>query len=223
MARAVRDPELRRRLTPYYQIGCKRILLSNDWYPALTRLNAEVVTGSISGITEDAVISGDGTVRRADLLVLATGFDSIGTLAGLPFTGRDGRSLASAWAQGISAYLGAAVHGFPNLFQMLGPNTALGHNSIVLMAEAQAAHVVRLLTEMRAAAIDAVEPRPEVQAAYTAQVQARLATTVWQTGGCGSWYKDAEGRNPTLWPGTVRAFRRLAHASGLKDYRSTDA
>jgi len=223
MTRAVRDPELRRRLTPDYQIGCKRILLSNSWYPALMRPNTEVVTEGIAELTADSVVSAGGIARQADILVLATGFDTIGTLAGLPFAGREGRSLGSAWAGGISAYLGTAVHGFPNLFQLLGPNTALGHNSIVLMAEAQAAHVVRLLAEMRAAGIEAVEPRAEVQAAYAARVQTDLATTVWQTGGCGSWYKDAEGRNPTLWPGTVRAFRRLAEASGLQDYRPVNA
>jgi cation diffusion facilitator CzcD-associated flavoprotein CzcO len=222
MARAIRGAAERRKLTPDYQIGCKRILLSNTWYPALAQPNVEVVSGRIAEVTGDGIISADGTARAAEVLILATGFDTIATLAGLPFVGRDGCSLADVWADGIRAYLGTSVHAFPNLFQMLGPNTALGHNSILLIAEAQAAHVVRLLTEMRAAGIEAVEPRAEVQATYNAQVQARLATTVWQTGGCGSWYKDAEGRNPTIWPGTVRAFRRIAGASGLADYWSVD-
>ncbi|HSF96843.1 MAG TPA: NAD(P)/FAD-dependent oxidoreductase [Thermohalobaculum sp.] len=218
MARAVRDRDMRRRLTPDYQIGCKRILLSNSWYPALMRPNVELVTEPVTELRANGVVSAEGTLRRADALVLATGFRTIDTMAGLPFRGRGGQCLGQVLRDGAGAYLGASAAGFPNLFLMLGPNTALGHNSVVLMAEAQAAHVVRLLAEMCARGIEAVEPRAEVQARYADGVQARLARMVWQTGGCTSWYKDADGRNPTLWPGTVTQFRRLARASGLSDY-----
>jgi cation diffusion facilitator CzcD-associated flavoprotein CzcO len=217
MGHAVRDPALRARLTPDYQIGCKRILLSNHWYPSLMRPNAEIVTGPIDRIGADGVMAG-GQIRKADLLVFATGFHVTDLMAKLPFRGLGGRSLGEAWRDGVGAYLGAGVAGFPNLFFMLGPNTALGHNSILLMAEAQAAHVAGLLGAMRRAGIDAVSPRPEVQAAYLEDLQARLANMVWQSGSCTSWYKDAEGRNPTIWPGTVTRFRRLAAASGLEEY-----
>lgn len=219
MARAIRDPALRAKLTPGYEIGCKRVLFSDDWYPALARENVELVTEPIARIGEDSVVTADGEARPADVLVFATGFRVTETVAELPFRGRGGRTLAEAWKDGIAAYLGAAVHGFPNLFLMLGPNTGLGHNSVLLMVEAQARHVARLLAEMRRRRIEAVEPRPDVQAAYAAEMQRRLAGMVWQAGGCSSWYQDAQGRNPTLWPGTVGEFRRRARAGALDDYR----
>jgi len=216
----LRDPALQKRLTPDYQIGCKRILLSNDWYPALKRSNVEVVTGPIKSVEADKIIGTDGIARPVEVLILATGFDATGALAHLPFQGRDGLKLSDHWSERPSAYLGAAAAGFPNLFFVLGPNTALGHNSILLMAEAQAEHVVRVLATMRDRQIDVVEPKPERQKAHDDMVQGRLAKTVWQTGGCTSWYKDADGRNPIIWPGTVREFRRLTEQSGLQDYRT---
>ena len=219
MAWAVRDPAIRRRLTPDYRIGRKRILLSNRWYPVLMQPNVELVAEGIAEIRPEAVVAADGAERPADVLVFATGFHVTDSMAKLPVRGAGGRLLSDAWHDGAPAYLGAGVTGFPNLFFLLGPNTALGHNSIVLMAEAQAEHLARLLSEMRADGIEAVEPRAEVQSAYVAELQARLARTVWQAGGCTSWYKDAEGRNPTIWPGTVTEFRRLACAGGLGDYR----
>ena len=222
MARSVQSTALRRRLTPDYRIGCKRILLSNDWYPTLTRPNVEVVTEAIAELREDAVVAADGVVRPAEVLVFATGFRVIDTIAALPFRGRGGCTLADAWVRGAEAYLGTTVAGFPNLFLMLGPNTGLGHNSAVLMAEAQAEHVARLLATMRASGIAAVEPRAKLQEAYCARVRHRLDDTVWQTGGCTSWYKDAQGRNPTIWPGTVREFCRLTRRSGLADYLPVD-
>ena len=218
----LRDAALRRRLTPDYHIGCKRILLSNQWYPTLRRPNAEVVAGPVAEVRPDALVGADGVARPADVLICATGFNVIDTIAAMPFRGRDGRALAEVWADQPTAFLGSAVAGFPNLFFVLGPNTALGHNSVVLMAEAQAKHIGYVLEGMRAVGVATVEPRPERQAAHAALVQERLATTVWQTGGCTSWYKDAKGRNPTIWPGTVREFRRLTRTGGLGDYRLVD-
>lgn len=222
MARAIDDPALRARLTPDYQIGCKRILFSDDWYPALARANVDVVAQSVTEIREDAVVAADSVARPADVLVFATGFRVTESVASLPFHGRGGRSLGEAWHDGIAAYLGASVHGFPNLFLMLGPNSGLGHNSVLLMAEAQAGHVARLLAEMRARGIKAVEPRPEIQERFAAEMERRLSGMVWQAGGCSSWYQDAGGRNPTLWPGTVAEFRRRAHAASMSDYQGLD-
>lgn len=222
MARAIRDPALRAKLTPDYQIGCKRVLFSDDWYPALARENVELVTEPITRIGGDCVVTADGEARPADVLVFATGFRVTETVAELPFRDRGGRSLAEAWADGIAAYLGASVHGFPNLFFMLGPNTGLGHNSVLLMVEAQARHAARLLAEMRAQGVQAVEPRAEVQADYAEEMRRRLAGMVWQAGGCRSWYQDAQGGNPVLWPGTVGEFRRRTRAAGLADYRAVE-
>ncbi len=223
MRRAIRDPALRARLTPDYEIGCKRILFSNDWYPALARDNVEVVPGGVAGLREHAVVGADGVVRPADAVILGTGFRVTEAVAALAIRGLGGRTIGEAWANGLSAWLGAAVSGFPNLFFMLGPNTGLGHNSVLLMVEAQAAHVARLLAEMRQRGIEAVEPRPEVEAGFAAEMAERLSGMVWQAGGCTSWYHDAEGRNPTIWPGRVGEFRRRCAAAGLADYRPPGA
>ena len=222
MAKAIGDPALRSRLTPDYQIGCKRVLFSDDWYLTLARGNVEVVTEEAARIRRDSVVTTDGAERRADVLIFGTGFHVTETVATLPLRGRGGRPIAEAWRDGISAYLGASVHGFPNLFFMLGPNTGLGHNSVLLMVEAQAEHVARVLAEMRDQGIETVEPRAEVQDRFTGELERRLAGMVWQTGGCRSWYQDPQGRSPTLWPGTVPEFRRRARAAGLADYRRVD-
>ena len=207
------------RLAPDYHIGCKRILLSNAWCKSLARPNVEVVIGQVRGASTHGITGADGITRPADAVILATGFRAAETLSAMPFTGRDGQSLTDLWADGVEAYLGSAVSGFPNLFCVLGPNTALGHNSVVLMAEAQAEHIARVLAEMRAEGVEAVEPREERQASHGDEVRKALVSTVWQTGGCTSWYKDEKGRNPMIWPGTVRQFRRLTRVAGLEDYR----
>jgi len=219
MERHIHDPAMREALTPDYRIGCKRILSSNDWYPALARPNLRLIPEGVAEIRPNAVVAASGREAPADVLILATGFHVTDTLGALDIRGAGGRSLAEAWADGIHAHLGAAVAGFPNLFLLLGPNTGLGHNSVVLMIEAQAAHVARLLAEMRAADIDAVAPRPEAEAAFAAEMRERLAASVWQAGGCRSWYQDAAGGNPTLWPGTVGEFQRRLAAADLAQYR----
>lgn len=218
MEKAVMDPELRAKLTPDYRIGCKRILQSNDFYPAMARENVTLVTDPIREIRPEGVIA--DRLHEADVLIYGTGFHVTDSMERLDIRGRDGRTLREAWAEGLSAHLGMSVAGFPNLFFLLGPHTGLGHNSVVLMIEAQAKHLARLLTEMRAQGLTAVEPKPERQRAFVEEVTGRLSGMVWQAGGCRSWYQDDHGRNTTLWPGTVREYEKRMRAAGLDEYQA---
>ncbi|MFI5615172.1 flavin-containing monooxygenase [Amycolatopsis sp. NPDC051903] len=207
LRKQVPDEDLRTRLTPDYTIGCKRLLISSTWYPALSQPHVGVVSGGVASVRPDAVVSADGTVVPADVLVYGTGFDTQHTIR-FDVVGRGGRTLADAWRGGNQAYLGTTVTGFPNLFLMVGPNTGLGHNSQVFMIEAQASYVVAALRRLRRA--KSFDVRPEVQSAFNDWLDSRLAHTVWQTGGCRSWYQDPRsGRNTVLWPaGTVEFWRR---------------
>ena len=202
----VRDPVLRARLEPDYTIGCKRILPSNRWYPALCRDNVELVTAPIASVRPGAVVTADGAVREVDALILGTGFRVTDMPVGRWVRGRDGRHLADAWAGSPRAHLGTAVAGFPNLFLLLGPNTGLGHSSMVYMVESQLAHLTDALAVMDARGAAVAEVRPEAQAAFNAEVDRRMEKTVWSTG-CASWYLDATGRNTMLWPDFTWRFR----------------
>lgn len=205
----VADPVLREKLTPRYEIGCKRILMSDEYFPALQQPNAELVTGAIAEITPGGVRTADGAEHPADVIVWGTGFH----VTDLPYVewirGRGGRSLGEVWGEGgMQALRGTTVAGFPNLFMLVGPNTGLGHNSIVFMIESQLRYVMGALRAMDEHGAAAVESRPHAQAAFNARVQRRMRGTVWVEGGCASWYLDAHGNNPTLWPGTSWSFRR---------------
>jgi cation diffusion facilitator CzcD-associated flavoprotein CzcO len=214
----VRDPELRARLTPRYRIGCKRVLLSNEWFPTLTAPNAELVSEPIAEVREGAVVTADGRERPLDAIVLATGFVPTDPPIARRVHGDGGRTLSEAWGGSPQAYLGTAVAGFPNLFLLYGPNLNLGHSSIVYMLEAQIGYVLQALRLLGERGGAALRVRAEVQDAYNAQLQARLASTVWNTGGCGSWYFDAHGRNSTMWPGFTFAYRRRVRALDPGDY-----
>ncbi|HJL16931.1 MAG TPA: NAD(P)/FAD-dependent oxidoreductase [Sandaracinaceae bacterium LLY-WYZ-13_1] len=196
----VDDPALRDLVTPDYRMGCKRVLISNDYYPALNRENVEVVPHGLSHVTERAVIASDGSEREVDAIVFATGFDVRAFLNGIEVRGRGGRTLDEAWADGAEAYYGLLVSGFPNLYTLLGPNTGLGHNSMVFMIEAQVRYVLQCLERMRREDLASLEVRADDQRAFDDSVQERLGHTVWSTG-CQSWYLDENGRNFTLWPG----------------------
>lgn len=208
MRRAVPDPRLRAQLVPDYTIGCKRIAISNDYYPALTRPNVELVTERITEVRPDGIVTADGTHRPVDTIVFGTGFRVSDAPIAERISGADGRTLAAAWAGSMRAYLGTMISGFPNLFLLLGPNTGLGHTSVVLMIEAQIEHVLDVLAFLRGRGVAALSPRADVQAAYADEIDSRLAGTVWNAGGCASWYLDGNGRNSTLWPGTTWAYRR---------------
>jgi cation diffusion facilitator CzcD-associated flavoprotein CzcO len=207
MEHGLPDPALRAQATPDYTLGCKRILPSNEWYPALSRENVELVTSGIREITPRGVVTEDGVEREVDALIFGTGFHVVDMPVSQLVHGRGGLSLADAWRGSPRAHLGCTVPGFPNLFIMLGPNTGLGHSSMVYMIESQLAFVVGALKERQARGASVVEVRPEVVERYNADVQKRMRTTVWSTG-CRSWYLDAEGRNPTLWPDWTWRFRQ---------------
>jgi cation diffusion facilitator CzcD-associated flavoprotein CzcO len=208
LARQVPDRELRRKLTPNYKIGCKRILISNDYYPALSQPNAELVTDGIREIRLHSIVAGDGTEREVDAIVFGTGFRVNDMPAAELIRGRDGRTLSETWRGSMQAYLGTSIAGFPNMFMLVGPNTGLGHNSIVFMIESQVEYVLDALRAMDARGAASVDVRPEVQDSYNQELQERLRDTVWSTGGCASWYLDDTGRNTTLWPGSTWPFRR---------------
>ncbi len=201
LAAQVADPELRRRLTPSYEPGCKRLLLANDWYPTLVRPDVEVVDDAIVEVVPEGVRTADGAVHELDVLVLGTGFAATEFLAPLRVVGRDGVELGEHWRDGASTHLGIAMAGFPNLFLLVGPGTTLGHNSMVFMIEAQARWAVAAIAESRRRGRP-LELRAEVERADYAEHQRRVARTIWASG-CASWYRSADGRLDTVWPGTT--------------------
>ena len=205
IARQVPSPALRAAVTPDYTLGCKRVLLSNDWYPAIQRPNVALVTDGIREIRPEAVVATDGTVRPVDCLIFATGFYATESPVAQRIRGRGGITLAEAWANGEEAYVGTLVKGFPNLFLLVGPNTGLGHTSMVFMIEAQVEYVLRLLAHTRAENAAAIEVTPEAHDAYNRALQARLAGSVWATG-CKSWYQHRSGKITALWPGFTFGF-----------------
>ena len=223
LARVVRDPALRAKLTPSYSMGCKRVLLSNDYLPTLTRPNVEVVTAGVAEVRPHSIVGGDGVERPVDAIVLATGFRPTDPPLAHHLRGRDGRTLVDVWAGSPKAHLGTTVAGFPNLFMLLGPNTGLGHSSVVYMIEAQIEHMLAALRHMREHGIAAVEPRAEAQAAFVAEIDSRMRGTVWVAGRCRSWYLDRTGRNSTLWPDFSWRFRRRVASFAPAEYVMTHA
>jgi cation diffusion facilitator CzcD-associated flavoprotein CzcO len=209
LERQVADPELRAKLTPDFAFGCKRVLMSNSYYPALTRPNVDVVTHAIRAVRPDGIETADGVVHELDTIIFGTGFHVTDLPIAQRIFGRDGRSLAEHWAGSPQAYVGTAVAGFPNLFLPLGPNTGLGHTSVVLMIESQISYVMAALAHLRRTGARTIEPRPEAQAAFVRAVDRKMRGTTWVAGGCSSWYLDSTGRNSTLWPGYTFGFRRL--------------
>ena len=210
LAAQVRDPELREKLTPDYTIGCKRILISSDFYPALGRPNAEVVTSPIAEVRGRSVVTADGVERPTDAIVMATGFQVTPPPIAEVIRGRDGRALLDVWRErGMQAHKGTTVAGFPNLFMLVGPNTGLGHTSMVYVIESQIQYVLESLRAMDEQGLEAIEPRPEAQDHFNRGVERRLERTVWSRGGCASWYLDDHGRNTTLWPWFTFRLRRL--------------
>ncbi|SDR79093.1 Predicted flavoprotein CzcO associated with the cation diffusion facilitator CzcD [Nocardioides scoriae] len=201
----VRDAELRRRLRPDHPLGCKRVLFSNDWYPALAREDVSLVTEPVVEVLPHGVRDAAGVEHAADVVVYGTGFAATEFLAPMQVTGVGGADLHERWRQGAHAYLGLCVPDFPNLFVVYGPNTNLGGSSIVNMIEAAADGVVTLLDRMRAGGASSVRVRPEVAAAFDAEVQDRLQRSVWAS--CSSWYREPTGRITTNWPGLVAEYQ----------------
>ncbi len=210
MRRQIVDPELRAKVTPTYTLGCKRILPSNRWYPALTEPNVELVTAGIKEIREHAVVDGSGVEREVDAIIFGTGFHVTDIPVAQHINGRDGHSISEMWQGSPRAYMGTTVPGFPNLFLLLGPNTGLGHSSMVYMIESQVEHVLRAIQALDRSGAGTIEVRPEAHAEFNREVDERMKGTVWDTGGCVSFYLDDTGRNATLWPDWTWRFRQRA-------------
>lgn len=204
---AIDDPELRRKLTPSDEIGCKRIMLTDDWYPALAQPNVELVTEGIEAITPSGIRDAAGVERPADAIVLATGFASHDFVAPLQVSGRAGRSLAAEWGEVPRAYLGLSVPEFPNMFLLYGPNTNGGSGSVVNTIECGMGHVLAALEEMERAGAGRIEVRREAAERFDGELRAALAGTVWHTG-CTNWYVDEQGNDPSQWPWRWRTYRR---------------
>ena len=215
----VHDPQLRAKLTPDYRPGCKRLLLSNDWYPALQQPNVTVETEKITEIHPRAVVTSDGVEHEVDTIIYGTGFRVTDNPIAEKVTGAHGRSLDECWQDtGAQAYLGACVPGFPNLFLLAGPNTGIGHTSLVVMIEAQIDYLLDALRVREERGAAALELRQPVFEQWTREVQAKAAGTVWNSGGCSSWYLDEEGRNTTLWPDLTFRFRQRTRRFDLENY-----
>jgi cation diffusion facilitator CzcD-associated flavoprotein CzcO len=218
LERSIPDPRLRAKLTPSYALGCKRVLLSDDYLPSLNQPNVELVTEPLREVREHSLVLADGTEHEVDAIIFGTGF----LVQDMPIAhvvrGRHGLTLSEAWGGTMKAHVGTTVSGFPNLFILMGPNTALGHSSVVLMLESQIEHVLGALRYLEGRELAAVEGTPDAQAEFVRQVDARMSSTVWNQGGCSSWYLDATGRNSALWPGFISSFKRRVERFEPSEY-----
>jgi cation diffusion facilitator CzcD-associated flavoprotein CzcO len=221
LARQVKDPVLREKLRPKYTIGCKRILQANDYYPAVAKANVDIIDTGIQEIRPEGVVTRDGELHPCDTIILGTGFH----VTDLPLTnlvrGKGGVKMSDHFDGSPQCYYGTTVDGYPNLYLLLGPNTGLGHSSVIFMIEAQVAHVLGAVKAMRDQGIAEIEVRADVLQAHNAKLQHAMKRTVWTQGGCDSWYLDSKGKNTTLWPGFTWRFRQLASTFDPADYRLT--
>lgn len=217
--RSIDDPELRKVLTPNYDLGCKRILVSDDFYPAIALPEVELVTDGIQEITAQGIITDDRRERKIDNIIFATGFVASEFIRAISYKGRDGRDLFNEWEQtGAEAYYGLSVSGFPNLLFMVGPNTGLGHNSIIHMIESQINYIIDYFKLLEQAPLPSfLDLNPAIQRSFNQDIQSRLQKTVWATG-CQSWYQTSWGKNTTLWPGSTVAYRRQTRRVNAANY-----
>jgi cation diffusion facilitator CzcD-associated flavoprotein CzcO len=218
LKKSVRDPELRKKLTPSFRLGCKRILLSNDYYRVLQQDNVELVTDPIAEVRERSVVTRDGKERPVDAIIYATGFETSEAKPPFPIEGRGGVQLKDVWREGISAYAGTTISGFPNAFLLIGPNTGLGHSSMIFMMESQFAYVLDAVKTIRARRLKYVDVRSDVERAFNDRLQKRLARTVWNSGGCSSWYLTHSGRNTITWPGFTFEYRLMMRRFDAESY-----
>ncbi|HYM55161.1 MAG TPA: 4-hydroxyacetophenone monooxygenase, partial [Solirubrobacteraceae bacterium] len=217
MRMQLKDPEIRRKAWPDYTFGCKRVLFSSYFLPALERPNVELVTDAIQQVTPEGLVTADGRRHPADCIIWATGFRSTEFMFPMAIAGADGRDLHEQWSGGAHAHLGMTVPGFPNMFVMYGPNTNTSGGSIVFYLEMQAAYIRQALQQLRDRGAGAIEVRPEVEAASDRELQARFAGTAWMQ--CDSWYRDEHGRIVTNWPGYMREYRERVAQLDAGEYR----
>jgi cation diffusion facilitator CzcD-associated flavoprotein CzcO len=219
MKKAVKDPELRAKLTPDYRIGCKRILLSNTWYPALARPDVDVVASGLREVRGNTLIAQDGTETEVDAVIFGTGFHVTDMPIARRIKGAGGQTLAESWKDGMEGLRGCTAAGFPNFMTVIGPNTGLGNSSMILIIEAQLNYMADYLRQLDTiGGRVALDARPSAVHAWNRHIQARMQRTVWNTGGCDSWYLDANGRNTTVWPGTTAEFRKVTKEIDLSEY-----
>jgi cation diffusion facilitator CzcD-associated flavoprotein CzcO len=216
----ITDPALRDQCVPGYTMGCKRVVFSNDWYPALDRANVSLVTEPVERIVPEGVVTAGGHTRPADVLIYGTGFAAGEFLAPMRVTGRGGRSLREAWRDGAQAYLGITVTGFPNFFLLYGPNTNLGGNSIIYMLEGQIGYVLAALRALDAGHLAWMDVRPGAQRQFNAWVQSASHSSVWESG-CHNWYTSPSGRNVNNWPTQTFLYRWRLRRFDLSAYRVT--
>ncbi len=219
LEKSVADEALRKRLTPDYLVACKRLLFSNTWYPAIQQPNVEIVTDGIAEVRAKSIVGSDGVEREVDTIILGTGFQATDRPVARRIWGRGGAQLREVWKDGMSAHRGTTVAGFPNLFMLLGPNTALGHSSQTVMIEAQVRYVVDCLKQVEKRGLASIEVRQEAQDAYNRRLDEHLEGTVWMSGGCRSWYLDANGRNTSIFPTYTWRFRRGTKRLDLSEYQ----
>lgn len=220
---SIDDPRVREAVTPNYAIGCKRILLSGDYYPALNRPNVNLETVGVSEIRENSVVTTDGREHEVDAIIFGTGFHVTDAFDHLDIRGRGGRKLQDTWRNGMEAHLGITVSGYPNLFFLLGPNTGLGHNSVVFMIESQINYVLSCLRPICRGDIGYVDVRQDVQDRFNREIQSELTGAVWSAGGCQSWYLDEQGVNRTVWPGFTWKYWYRTRKAAPDDYEVTAA
>ncbi len=213
----IKDPALRKKMTPTYEMGCKRILMSNDYYQAVARDYVEVIGDSIASVDPAGITTADGQHREADVIVFCTGFHASEDILQYEAFGKDGQSLTEVWTDGPEGYLGTTVSGFPNLFTIVGPNTGLGHNSMIYMIESQINYIIKAIQYIKKSQIQAIDVQPAVQARYNEEIQARLQKTIWNSD-CKSWYLTKSGKNTTLWPGFTFEYRARTYFFQPKDY-----
>ncbi|MFW0797467.1 NAD(P)/FAD-dependent oxidoreductase [Gordonia sp. CPCC 205515] len=219
IARSIRSAELRTKVTPSFQVGCKRILRSNDWYPAIARRNVDLITDPIASISPTGIVTSDGVTHDVDVIVVATGFHVTDSPVFDKIIGVDGRSLAGVWDEiGMQGYKGSFINGFPNMMLMVGPSTGLGHTSMVYMIESQLNYLVDFVKTARAQDLTRVEVRLDAQRAYNADIQHEMRNSVWVNGGCASWYADKHGNITTLWPGFTFNFRKITRRFDIAAY-----
>ena len=214
----IKDPALRAKVTPDYTIGCKRVLISDDYYPALARKNVDVITDGVVEVKENSVVTGDGREMEVDAIIFGTGFHATDPMPPGMVFGEGGVDMVDAWKDGIEAFKGCMVSGFPNLFIIPGPNTGLGHSSMVYMIESQIQLAMQALKFIDQESLATINVKADVQREYNEEIQSRIQGTIWNTGGCQSWYIDENGKNTTLWPGFTFAFRRMAGNFKLSDF-----
>ncbi|MFJ3694965.1 flavin-containing monooxygenase [Streptomyces sp. NPDC090052] len=219
IGRSIKDPALRAKLTPSYRIGCKRILLSSSYYPALAQPNVDVVASGLQEIRGNTLVASDGTETEADVIIFGTGFHVTDMPIADRVVGADGATLAESWKDGMQSLRGATAAGFPNWMTIIGPNTGLGNSSMILMIESQLSYLADYMRQLNIlGGRVALDPRPAAVDAWNVRVQERMKRTVWNTGGCTSWYLDANGRNTTIWPGTTAEFRKATRGVDLGEY-----